>query len=142
MKYIRETTLAGILLIGFAHGEQNKNPLIGEWKLKKLEGVKYDVAAKMKVFWTFDKSEVVVTATDTREEASRMTYVIDTSKTPHWITANVSDSLTGNKKDKRLGIFRFVGDELHIKWEIKDGGARPTKFTEGRVAKFTRTPKK
>ena len=143
MKYIRNIILS-IFLIGSVHGEQAKNPLIGEWELKKLEGSKADMPADIKIYWSFAESQIVVMVTSAdavREEAVRFSYALDMSKTPYWITADISDSLDDSKKDKRLGIFRIVGDELQIKWEVKDGGKRPTKFTNGLVAKYKRTKK-
>ena len=130
--------------MGFAHGEQAENSLIGKWKHNGYdEGFKYEsaeaeAAAKREIFWVFDKSKIVAKANDRKKELNKMAYVIDTSKTPHWITMNVSD---GHKEVKHLGIFRVVADELHIQWEI-EGGGRPAKFTDGMETTFTRVLKK
>jgi uncharacterized protein (TIGR03067 family) len=107
----------------------------GKWRLidQRLDKL------KMVVEWEFTDTEVVVREVKTGEETSRASYKIDASKTPQWITVDVDDSPDGKSGDKRLGIFRIQGKELHLKQELADGAARPAGFNDG-FTRFERVP--
>lgn len=85
--------------------------------------------------------EVIVRDAKAREVVSRARYTIDTVKSPNWITVEVDDSLDENGGDRRLGIFRIMKGELHLKQEISNGGQRPTGFQDGFVRFKRPSPK-
>lgn len=73
--------------------------------------------------WEFTKDKVVVRDITNSQEVSRNGYALDLTKAPKWITVTVVDQVT----EVRLGIFRIVGDELHLRQAV-GGGPRPTDF--------------
>jgi|LakMenE01Jun11ns_1017448.scaffolds.fasta_scaffold9391330_1 uncharacterized protein (TIGR03067 family) len=79
----------------------------------------------MKIEWEFTDDKVIVRDITNKEEISRNSYKVDLTKAPKWITVTVVDIVT----EVRPGIFRIVGDELHLKQEV-EGGARPTVFPQ------------
>ena len=107
--------------------------LKGKWKLMDESFDKIG----MVIVWEFTATEVIVHNAKTGEQVSRSRYSIDRTKSPLWITIEVDDSPTGDKGDRRLGIFRIQGDELNLKQEISDGGERPAQF-DGRFSRFQR----
>ena len=74
----------------------------------------------------FPKGKVIVRDITNAQEVSRNTYTFDLTKNPKWITVTVVDKVT----ELRPGIFRVVGEELHLSQAV-GGGARPTNFVDG-----------
>jgi uncharacterized protein (TIGR03067 family) len=102
--------------------EASENPLIGRWLVERVRGrdaTKLPSLAE----WEFTKQEIVVRGIIHSGEISRNKYTIDTSKEPMWITV----TLIYQGTQVREGIFRIVGDELHIKQNLGEGG-RPMQF--------------
>lgn len=124
--------IAGLFPVGASAGDDPKVPTLkGKWQIidKRLDKI------GMVIVWEFTDTEVIVRDEKTGEEVSRSRYTIDGMKSPMWITVEVDDSPTEDSGDRRLGIFRIQGGELHLKQEISDGGERPTKF-DGRFSRF------
>jgi uncharacterized protein (TIGR03067 family) len=107
--------------------------LIGKWQVinERLNNT------GVVIEWEFTPNEVIVRNPKSGLEYKRVRYAIDTTKSPHWITSEIDDSATGDKGDRRLGIFRIQAGELHVKQEISDGGKRPDRF-EGQFSRFKR----
>ena len=110
--------------------EESSRGIEGHWSVldKRLDDI------GMVVEWEFTGKEVIVRDGTSGEENSRSNYTIDVSKSPRWITVDIDDSPDENSGDQRLGIFRIVNGELHLKQEVTDGGKHPTDFDE----RFTR----
>lgn len=126
--------IAGTVAVGFGGDAEPEATLLkGRWQMidERLDKI------GMVIVWEFTGTEVVVRNEKTGEEVSRSRYTIDAAKSPKWITVDVDDSPTEDTGDRRLGIFRIQGGELHLKQEITDGGDRPAKF-EGRFSRFQR----
>jgi uncharacterized protein (TIGR03067 family) len=93
-------------------------PLVGRWILQR-EGVAATMPYKLE--WEFTEDQIVVRivrASGDSQQASRNRYTIDTTKTPKWITVTLNDD---GHQEIRPGIFRLVGDELHLKQAIGGG---------------------
>jgi uncharacterized protein (TIGR03067 family) len=102
-----------------------ENPLVGRWILQR-KGVAATFPYKLE--WEFTKDKVIVRVlrgSSDRKEASRNSYTIDTTKSPKWITVIIA----GEPHEVRMGIFRIVGEELHLKQSV-GGGPRPLDFVD------------
>jgi uncharacterized protein (TIGR03067 family) len=102
----------------------SENPLLGRWLIQRA-GMHDATKLLMKIEWEFTDDKVIVRDFTNKEEVSRNSYKVDLTKAPKWITVTVVDIVT----EVRPGIFRIVGDELHLKQEV-EGGARPTVFPQ------------
>ena len=102
----------------------DNNPLIGRWLVSRV-GSRDAAKLPIKIEWEFTKTEVIVRDLNHSQETSRNRYQIDILKDPKWITITVVDKVT----EVREGIFRIVGDELHVKQMI-GGGPRPKEFVK------------
>jgi uncharacterized protein (TIGR03067 family) len=90
-----------------------------------------------KLEWEFTTNEIVVQivrGSEDSKDASRNRYTIDTAKNPKWITVTVESE----SSEIRRGIFRIVGEELHLKQAI-GGGPRPTEFGSDGYSVLIRT---
>ncbi len=117
------------------HAQDPDNPLVGRWLLQRKGSLD---ARSYKVEWQFTKDQVIVRIVKDRakpEEVSRNNYTIDTTKNPKWITV----TLVGKVTEVRQGIFRIVGDELHLKQTV-GGGARPVDFVKDNYSVLKRQP--
>jgi uncharacterized protein (TIGR03067 family) len=117
------------------HAQDPDNPLVGRWLLQRKGALD---ARPYKVEWQFTKDRVIVRIVRdpaNSEEVSRNNYTIDTTKDPKWITVTVVDKVT----EVRQGIFRIVGDELHLKQTV-GGGARPVDFEKENYSVMKRQP--
>jgi len=114
------------LFTGFAwSAERQDNPLVGQWLVDRV--IKQDgTMFPFDIVWEFTKEQVIVKDLTNSQEISRNSYTIDTTKDPKWITVTVIDLAT----EIRPGIFRIVGDELHLKQTI-GGNSRPKHFEKG-----------
>lgn len=116
--------------------EKEGNPLVGQWLAEPVEG-RDGSKLPFDIVWEFTKDQVIVRDATNSQVISRNRYTVDTTKDPMWITVTVVDIAT----KIRLGIFRIVGDELHLKQDI-GGNTRPTKFEKGAYATLKRHTKK
>jgi uncharacterized protein (TIGR03067 family) len=124
--------IAGLFPVGASAGDDPKVPTLkGKWQIIDERLDKIGVV----IVWEFTDTKVIVRDEKTGEEVSRFRYTIDGTKSPMWITVEVDDSPTEDSGDRRLGIFRIQGSELHLKQEISDGAERPAKF-DGRFSRF------
>jgi len=98
------------------------NPLLGRWLVQRV-GPRDATKLPFQIEWEFTKDKVIVRDITNSQELSRNTYTLDLTKDPKWITVTVVDQVT----EIRPGIFRVVGDELHLKQTV-GGGARPSDF--------------
>ena len=111
--------------------DNERNPIkiniVGVWRNldPKLEKI------GLTIEWEFTDSEVIVWDRTNHEEVSRSKYSIDKTKSPNWITVEIDDSADEDSGDKRLGIFRILGEELHLKQEVTNGAERPKGLKEG-----------
>jgi uncharacterized protein (TIGR03067 family) len=112
------------LLAQLSWGADSDNPLLGRWLVQRV-GNREAAKLPMKIEWEFKEDKVIVRDMTNNQEISRNTYKVDLTKAPKWITVTVVDIAT----EVRPGIFRIVGDELHLKQEV-EGGARPTEFPQ------------
>ena len=100
------------------------NPLLGRWLVQRT-GMRDATKLPFQIEWEFTKDKVIVRGIKS-EEISRNSYTLDLTKNPKWITVSIVDQAI----EIRPGIFRIVGDELHLKQTV-GGGSRPTHFVEG-----------
>jgi uncharacterized protein (TIGR03067 family) len=130
--------LIAVLVLSAAlgcHAQNPDNPLVGRWLLQRKGALD---AKPYKVEWEFTRDEVVVRivrSSANSDEVSRNRYTIDTTKDPKWITVTVVDKAT----EVRQGVFRIIGDELHLKQTV-GGGTRPVGFDKDNYSVFKRRP--
>ena len=121
------TLVVGLLalasLVGWA-AEPEANPLLGTWSLLRT-AQRNLTNTPVQLEWEFTKTEVAVHQAGASGEFSRNTYTVDLTKNPKWITVTITD----RGREVRNGIFRIIGDELHLKQTI-GGGPRPKAFGE------------
>jgi uncharacterized protein (TIGR03067 family) len=140
MNFIEKTLLFLALCSGLAANPPSDKVQVapkinGKWQLinERIDKI------GMKIEWEFTETEMIVRDINNGEELSRSRYAVNTEKSPHWITLEINDSLDEKGEDQRLGIFRFLDGELHIKFEITDGGLRPEGF-EGGFSRYKPLP--
>lgn len=102
--------------------DELENPLLGRWALQRVH---HHDAKSLHIEWEFTKDLVIVRDKTNKQEISRNKYIIDLTKDPKWITVTVG----AIAKEIRPGIFRIMGDKLHIKQEV-EGGERPKILSE------------
>ena len=102
-----------------------ENPLLGRWLVQRV-GVRDATKLPIQIEWEFTKDKVIVRDITNSQEVSRNGYTFDQTKNPKWITVTIVDKVT----ELRPGIFRIVGEELHLSQAV-GGGARPTNFVAG-----------
>jgi uncharacterized protein (TIGR03067 family) len=98
------------------------NPILGRWLVQRV-GIRDATKLPIQIEWEFTKDKVIVRDITNSQEVSRNSYTLDLTKDPKWITVIVVDQVT----EVRLGIFRIVGDELHLRQAV-GGGVRPSDF--------------
>jgi uncharacterized protein (TIGR03067 family) len=98
------------------------NPLLGRWLVQRV-GIRDATKLPVQFEWEFTKDKVIVRDITNSQEVSRNNYTVDLTKDPKWITVTVVDQVT----ELRPGIFRIVGEELHLKQAV-GGGVRPSDF--------------
>ena len=98
------------------------NPLVGRWLVQRV-GIRDATKLPFQIEWEFTKDKVIVRDVTNSQEVSRNSYTLDLTKDPKWITVTVVDQAT----EVRQGIFRIVGDELHLMQAV-GGGTRPVDF--------------
>lgn len=112
------------------------NPLLGRWLVQRV-GVRDATKLPFPIEWEFTKDHVIVRDVMNSQELSRNSYTLDLSKDPKWITITVVDQAT----EVRRGIFRIVGDEIHLRQAL-GGGGRPVEFTKEGYTILKRRAKK
>jgi len=118
----RLVTAALILVAGISWCAEPENPLVGRWFVQRV-GIRDASKLPIQIEWEFTKDKVIVRDVTNSQDVSRNSYTLDLTKDPKWITVTVVDQVT----EVRPGIFRIVGDELHLKQAV-GGGARPVDF--------------
>jgi uncharacterized protein (TIGR03067 family) len=113
---------AFILVTALSWGAESDNPLLGRWLVQRA-GMRDATKLTIQIEWEFTKDKVIVRDITNSQEVSRNSYTLDLSKDPKWITVTVVDQVP----EVRPGIFRIVGDELHLKQAV-GGGGRPSDF--------------
>jgi uncharacterized protein (TIGR03067 family) len=98
------------------------NPLLGRWLVQRV-GIRDATKLPIQIEWEFTKHKVIVRDITNSQEVSSNSHTLDLTKDPKWITVTVVDKVT----ELRPGIFRIVGDELHLRQAV-GGGARPSDF--------------
>jgi uncharacterized protein (TIGR03067 family) len=120
-----ESTLLVAALVLFSApswSAEADNPLMGRWLVQRV-GIRDATKLPIQIEWEFTKETVIVRDITNSQELSRSSYTLDRTQDPKWITVTVVDQVT----EVRQGIFRIVGDELHVKQAV-GGGARPADF--------------
>jgi uncharacterized protein (TIGR03067 family) len=118
-------TAVFVLFTGLACcAEALDNPLVGRWLVQRV-GTRDATKFPFKIEWEFTKDQLIVRDVTNSQEISRNSYTLDLTKDPKWFTVTVVDRAA----EVRPGIFRVVGDELHIRQSV-GGGARPTEFVK------------
>ena len=111
-----------ILVTALSWGAEPDNPLLGRWLVQRV-GMRDATKFPIQIEWEFTKDKVIVRDITNSQEVSRNSYTLELSKDPKWITVTVVDHVT----EIRPGIFRIVGDDLHLKQAV-GGGVRPADF--------------
>lgn len=111
-----------ILAPSVSWGSEPDNPLLGRWLVQRVLG-RDATRFPIQIEWEFTKDKVIVREVPNSEEVSNNNYTLDLTKEPKWITVTVVDVVT----EVRPGIFRIVGDELHLMQNV-NGAARPADF--------------
>ena len=112
------------------------NPLVGRWLVRRV-GIRDATKLPIQIEWEFTKDKVIVRDLTNSQEVSRNSYTLDLTKDPTWITVTVVDQVT----EVRRGIFRIVGDDLHLKQAVA-GGARPVDFPKDGYSIMKRQPRR
>jgi uncharacterized protein (TIGR03067 family) len=116
---VRIVTAALILVAGISWCAEPENPLVDRWLLQRI-GIRDLTKVPIQIEWEFTKDKVIVRDLTNSHEVSRNSYTLDKTKDPKWLTVTV-------RTEVRPGIFRIVGDELHLKQAV-GGGERPVDF--------------
>ncbi len=125
-----------ILIAGVSWCAESDNPLLGRWLVQRV-GIRDATKLPIQIEWEFTKDKVIVRDVTNSQELSRNRYTLDQTKDPKWITVTVVDQVT----EVRSGIFRIVGNELHLKQAV-GGGSRPVDFPKDGYSIMKRQPRK
>jgi uncharacterized protein (TIGR03067 family) len=112
------------------------NPLLGRWLVQRV-GIRDATKLPIQIEWEFTKDKVIMRDITNSQEVSRNSYTLDLTKDSNWITVTVVDQVT----EIRPGIFRIVGDELHLKQAV-GGSSRPVDFPKDAYSIMKRQPRK
>lgn len=102
-----------ILIAGVSGGAESDNPLLGRWLVQRV-GIRDATKLSIQIEWESTKDKVIVRDVTDWQEISRNSYTLDQTKDPKWITVTVAEQVT----EVRPGIFRIVGDTLHLKQAV------------------------
>jgi len=125
-----------ILIAGVSWCAESDNPLLGRWLVQRVD-IHDATKLPFQIEWEFTKDKVIVRDVTSSQEISRNSYTLDQTKDPKWITVTVVDQVT----EVRPGVFRIVGDELHLKQAV-GGGSRPVDFPKDDYSIMKRQPRK